>query len=72
MMKRIILASHNPVKADAVRRGFQLVFPHDQFLFQSVYVESGVPDQPMTDQTAREGAFNRARNAKTAFPESDY
>ena len=71
-MKTLILASHNPVKAEAVEKGFQRVFPGEGFRIQPVNVESGVSDQPMTDQATREGALNRARNAKKADPEADY
>lgn len=67
-MNLIILASHNPVKADAVRSGFQRIFPHDKFQIQSVEVESGVSAQPMTDRIALQGAINRAKNAFKANP----
>lgn len=72
ILKSINLASHNPVKAEAVKRGFQRVYPQDDFKIQPVAVESGVSDQPMTDRIALEGAIKRARNAKMANPEGNY
>ena len=71
-MNVIVLASHNPVKADAVKSGFQRVFPHDKFLIQPVEVESGVSDQPMTDRAALEGAITRAKNAFAANPKGNF
>lgn len=68
----IVLASHNPVKAEAVTRGFQRVFPYDKFQIQAVEVESGVSDQPMTDRTALEGAITRAKNAFSANPRGKF
>ena len=72
ILKVIILASHNPVKADAVRIGFQRVFSDDNFQIQPVVVESGVSDQPMTDRAALVGAITRAKHARTAKPEGKY
>lgn len=35
-------------------------------------VESGVPEQPMTDQETLKGARNRVENARQEIPEADY
>jgi inosine/xanthosine triphosphatase len=67
-MKKIIVASLNPVKAEAVHHGFRRVFPEEEFKIQMVSVSSGVSDQPMTDQDTRIGAQKRAQNAYQAFP----
>jgi inosine/xanthosine triphosphatase len=71
-MKSIIVASQNPVKIEAVRRGFTRMFPVEVFQIQGISVPSGVPDQPMTDQASRRGAFNRAENARSAVPDADF
>ena len=71
-MKRIIVASTNPVKVEAVRRGFERMFPKDEFSINEVSVFTGVSDQPMTDQAAKLGAETRARNAKTVAPEGEF
>ncbi len=71
-MKTIILASYNPVKAEAVEKGFKRVFPHEHFEIQPINVKSGVSDQPMTDLVALQGALNRAKNAKKAEPDGSF
>lgn len=71
-MKKIIVASTNPVKLAAVLKGFKRMFPGEGFKIASINVPSGVSDQPMTDAESRLGAENRAINAKTAAPGGDY
>jgi inosine/xanthosine triphosphatase len=71
-MKRIVVASHNPVKIQAVLNGFQRLFPQEIFVAQPVDVPSDVPDQPMSDQDALLGAQNRAVNAQAALPEAEF
>jgi inosine/xanthosine triphosphatase len=71
-MKRIVVASQNPVKIDAVRAGFELMFPEDDFSIDMVSVSSDVDDQPVTDSETLLGAQNRARNACRVVPEADY
>jgi inosine/xanthosine triphosphatase len=71
-VKKVIVASHNPVKAESVFNGFRRLFPDEDFEVQTVSVPSGVSDQPMTDQNTRHGARNRAGNARRAHPEGDF
>jgi hypothetical protein len=71
-MKKIIVSSLNPVKSDAVEQGFNRMFPQEKFEIFQISVESGVSDQPMTDIEAREGAFNRAVNARKAAPDGSH
>ena len=71
-MKRIIIASKNPVKVEAARRGFGRLFPDERFEIEMVDVASGVADQPMSDEATREGAINRARNGSMQIPDADY
>jgi len=71
-MKKIIIASHNPVKAEAVRSGFQRLFPDEEFQVEGISVTSGVSDQPMTDKEAYDGATTRAKNAQKAVPDAAY
>ena len=67
-MKTIAVASENPVKIDAVRLGFERMFPGETFNTMGVGVHSGVSDQPMTDQAALKGATTRAKNAAKRCP----
>ena len=71
-MKKIIVTSKNPVKAEAVSSGFQKCFPGEPFQIIDTIVDSGVSDQPMSDEMTLIGATTRARNGKTAYPDADY
>lgn len=71
-MKKIIVASLNPVKEEAVRAGFQQLFPAETFTIEGVSVPSGVSDQPMTDAETLDGARTRAENAREARPAADF
>lgn len=71
-MKKLVIASHNPVKIEAVREGFQRMFPDEELIIESVSVESGVGDQPLSSQAAYQGAENRVMRARQVIPESDY
>lgn len=71
-MIKIIVASKNPVKIEAALKGFQEMFADMQFKAEGVSVDSGVSDNPMSHKEARQGAINRAKNAKEAHPDADY
>jgi inosine/xanthosine triphosphatase len=68
----IALASHNPVKIQAVLGGFGQMFPGLAFQVLPVKAASGVSDQPVTDQETLLGAHNRAHAARLATPGADY
>lgn len=68
----VIVASSNPVKITASQRAFETVFPDGKFTFESVNVESGVSDQPMSDKETLQGAINRSSNARIVRPNADY
>lgn len=53
-LKRILVGSTNPAKVDAVKA----VFLHAD----GIKVDSGVSEQPRTDEETKEGALIRARN----------
>jgi inosine/xanthosine triphosphatase len=69
---KIVVASENPVKIEAVQRGFARMFPDSPLELKGVSVPSGVSDQPMTDEETLRGAKNRAFNARQAVPSADY
>lgn len=48
------------------------MFPGGKFEFEGVSVDSGVSDQPDSDQETFQGALNRANNAYQAAPGADY
>ena len=72
MKKKVIVASINPVKINAVKLGFQKMFSKEDFEFEGISVASGVRDQPMSDSETLQGAINRVRNTKVKLPMSDY
>ncbi len=71
-MKRVYIASANPVKIAATRRGFETIFPNEQFEVLSRKNEVFVVSQPMGDKETLEGAWKRANNIRELAPDADY
>lgn len=71
-MKKIIVASKNPVKINAVKTGFDKVFPKLTFEIAGLSVSSDVSDQPMSDEETLKGAINRAKNAEEKYKDAEY
>ncbi len=71
-MKKIVVASKNPVKINATLSGFQKMFPGETFEIEGVSVPSGVGDQPKNDTEIFQGAWNRANNASEAIAGGDF
>jgi inosine/xanthosine triphosphatase len=71
-MKKIIVASRNPVKIQAARSGFQRMFPGEAFSLESASVPSGVSHQPLTDRETLQGAMQRTENAARLQPAADF
>ena len=68
----VVVASHNPVKQEAVRRAFRQAFPRAALRVEGVAVASGVSDQPLSDAETRRGARQRAERARQAVPQADF
>jgi inosine/xanthosine triphosphatase len=71
-MKRIVVASRNPAKLNAVETAFSRQFPDAKLELLSVDVDSSVGDQPASDHETRQGARNRARAAKRAHRNAEF
>ncbi len=69
---KVIVASLNPAKLRAVKQGFSHHFSESITEFIPVEVDSGVSEQPRSDEETRQGAGNRARNAGLARPDADF
>lgn len=69
---KVVVTSHNPVKIAAAREAFLTQFPTREIQLIPLAVESGVPDQPMSDEETRQGARNRVANARLKNPDADY
>lgn len=69
---QIVVASHNPVKINAVKTAFATLFPEAPLEMIPVSVDSGVGDQPDSDETTRMGARMRVSGARAALPDADF
>jgi len=72
MIKKVYVASKNPVKIRASQIAFEKIFPIETFAFEGVSVPSDVSDQPMSDEETLTGALNRAAHAKKEKPDANY
>ncbi|HCH1966855.1 inosine/xanthosine triphosphatase [Vibrio parahaemolyticus] len=70
--QKVVIASLNPAKINAVKSAFQSAFPQQAFEFVGISVPSEVADQPMTNEETHRGAFNRVKNAKLEMPTADF
>ncbi|MBE3728692.1 inosine/xanthosine triphosphatase [Vibrio parahaemolyticus] len=70
--KKVVIASLNPAKINAVKSAFQSAFPQQAFEFVGISVPSEVADQPMTNEETHRGAVNRVKNAKVEMPTADF
>jgi len=71
-MKKIVVASTNPVKVRSTEIGFTKMFPGETFVIGGIPAPSEVPDQPMSDEDTVKGATNRANNVSRLEPEADF
>jgi len=71
-MKKVIVASKNPVKINATLAAFIKAFPDESFTAEGVSASSNVSDQPSTDTETYQGAYNRVVNAQTVAPHADF
>lgn len=69
---KLVVASHNPVKINAVAEAFAKTFPEQEFELEPINVPSGVADQPASDGETLLGAKTRAENAAQVVSEADY
>ena len=69
---KVVVASKNPVKIQACREAFEKQFPGEAIETVGLAAESGVNDQPLSDNETRQGAINRSHNARELQPNADY
>lgn len=67
---RVIVASQNPVKLEAVRQAFAQYFGEIGLEVVGIETPSGVREQPLDVRETAEGALNRAKNI--AHHEADF
>lgn len=68
---KIVVASKNPVKINAVLKSFEACF-NESYEIEPVSVPSGVSDQPMDEDETLLGAMNRVANARVSSPGADF
>ncbi len=72
MIKKVIIASQNPVKITTTKLGFERMFSDEQFTFEGIPTSSDVSDQPKSDNETLTGATNRVNNLSKIAPGADY
>jgi inosine/xanthosine triphosphatase len=72
MALRVMVASANPVKVEAARRGFAAWFPGEELHVSGQEVASGISAQPMDADETLQGALNRTAEARRQAPGADY
>ncbi|MDD3285567.1 MAG: DUF84 family protein [Patescibacteria group bacterium] len=72
MIKKIVVASLNPVKIEAARLSFAKAFPGEEFSISGVAAVSGVPSQPLSDEETKLGALNRLQSARSLEAGADF
>ena len=71
-MKKVIIASTNPVKITTTEIGFRKMFPEETFRFQGISAPSQVSDQPLSEEETLRGASNRVENVRAVSSDADY
>jgi inosine/xanthosine triphosphatase len=71
-MKRVVVASANPVKINTTEIGFAKMFPEETFEVVGLSAPSQVSNQPMSGEETLNGAMNRANNVSQLATEADY
>ncbi len=67
---KIVVASENPVKINAVEKGFKSFF--DEIEIECLRTESGVSIQPLTERETLIGARNRTSEARKTINDADF
>lgn len=71
-MKKVIVASQNPIKLRAASEGFRRMFPDETFVVSGLSLTLGISHQPANDSETYEGAYTRADAAHQAQPDADF
>ncbi len=72
LYRDVAVGSRNPVKVESAKQAFHRVWPGQPWRVWGYDVASGVPEQPMNETEAVQGAGNRARAALEANCRAEY
>lgn len=67
---KVVVASKNPVKKNAVLKGFKTYY--NDVEVECISVDSGVSDQPGTDDETLTGARNRVQECRNQIYDADF
>src|SRR5262249_56639984 len=68
----LVVASHNPVKIEATRRGFASMFPGLAFHLHVVAVPSGGRPPPLSDSETVQGGLHTGQHAAPPGPPAHF
>lgn len=71
-MKRVVVASANPVKIACAQVAFEQIFLDEKFEVTGLETPSGVSKQPISEEETLAGANNRIDFIKSYYPEADF
>src|SRR5215510_14708269 len=71
-MKKVIVASTNPVKIESAQIGFAKMFPEESFEVQGIAAPSEISAQPMSSDETLLGATNLVHNVSNLVTAVDY
>lgn len=71
-MIKVAVGSKNPMKLEAVKEAFSLMFKGQEFEFLTCSASSSVSDQPFGNDETKLGATNRSNDCRRLIPEADY
>jgi inosine/xanthosine triphosphatase len=67
----VVVGSNNPAKINAVKQAFSQCFTQS-IEYIGVAAQSGVADQPLSDNETKLGALNRLQSAAQLHPNADF
>jgi inosine/xanthosine triphosphatase len=71
-MKKVIIASSNPVKVNATKDGFTTMYPGEEFIFTGIKLNHDISPQPMSDKETLLGAEKRSKLCQELVEDADY
>jgi len=71
-MKKIVVASKNPVKIQSTLSGFRKMFSYEEFEITGVNPHLAISNQPKTDKETLDGALLRANAIMNSSTDSDF
>ena len=71
-MKKVVIASSNPVKVNATMDGFTAMYPGEEFIFTGIKLNHDISPQPMSDKETLHGAEHRSKLCQELVEDADF